>query len=117
MPDITIKHIDELSSYKDEGQFRYAGKDLGVSAWGMNVLKLPPHWEGYPDHNHTENGQEEVYVVLEGSGTLHADGKTWELQRGKFIRAGHAQKRKIVPGAEGITILAIGGTPGKAYTT
>jgi len=97
------------------GQFLYAGKGLGVTAWGMNVERLPAHWDEFPHHDHAENGQEEVYVVIDGDATLHADGQTWHLERGTLARVGPKQKRKIVPGEKGVTLLAIGGTPGKAY--
>ena len=121
MPDVTVKRIDELESYQGpggpSGQFLYAGKGLGVTAWGMNVLKLPPNWAGYPEHDHKRDGQEEVYVVLRGSARLEAEGKTWELEPGMLVRVGSGQRRKIVPGTEGVTLLALGGTPGKAYSS
>jgi uncharacterized cupin superfamily protein len=113
MPDVTVKTFDELDSY--QSQFLYAGKGLGVTAWGMNVLKLPPEWSEYPEHDHVADGQEEVYVVLEGSARLDAGGKTWKLEPGTLARVGFAQRRKITPGPRGCTLLALGGTPGKAY--
>src|SRR4029079_1745269 len=113
MADVTVKRIEELESY--HGQFIYAGKGLGVSAWGMNVLKLPPGWGGYPDHDHAEDGQEEAYVVLEGSATLTADGESWVLEPGSLARVGPRQKRKIVPGPQGVTLLALGGVAGKPF--
>jgi mannose-6-phosphate isomerase-like protein (cupin superfamily) len=117
MTDVTVKRIDDLDSYPGPPakQFFYAAKGLGVTAWGMNVLRLPAAWDGYPDHDHAKDGQEEVYVVLEGSATLHAAGESFDLSRGILARVGPGQKRKIVPGPSGVTILAIGGTPGKAY--
>jgi mannose-6-phosphate isomerase-like protein (cupin superfamily) len=113
MPDVTVKHLDELDSHA--GQFLYAARGLGVTAWGMNVERLPPGWPDFPDHDHAEEGQEEVYVVLEGSATLYADGESWRLEPGILVRVGPEQKRKIVPGDDGVTLLALGGTPGKAY--
>lgn len=113
MADVTVKTIDEFEDYG--GQFFYAGKGLGVTAWGMNVERLPAGWQDFPDHDHSEQGQEEVYVVLEGDGTLYADGESWRLTAGTFARVGAEQKRRIVPGSDGITLLALGGTPGKAY--
>ena len=98
-----------------EGQFLYAGKALGVSAWGMNVLKLPPNWSDYPNHDHTKDGQEEVYVVLDGGATLSADGESWTMSPGMMARVGPTQKRSIKPGPKGVTILALGGPPGQAY--
>lgn len=115
MPDVTVKTIDALDSWKGEGHFRYAAKDLGVTAWGMNVLDLPPGWEEYPEHDHVEDGKEEVYLVLEGSATLHAGEETWTLEKGAMARVGPEEKRRFVPGESGVTMLALGGTPGQAY--
>jgi mannose-6-phosphate isomerase-like protein (cupin superfamily) len=116
MADVTIKRFDELESYKGEGGFCYAAKGLGVSAWGMNVLRLPAGWSDYPDHDHAKDGQEEVYVALEGSARMQAGDETFTLEPGLLVRVGPAQKRKITPGPNGVTLLALGGTPGKAYT-
>jgi mannose-6-phosphate isomerase-like protein (cupin superfamily) len=115
MADVTVKRFDELESYKNEGHFNYAARTLGVTAWGMNLLKLPPAWPDYPDHDHAKDGQEEVYVIIEGDATLHAGGETWKVLPGTFVRVGPQQKRKFVPGPKGVTIVALGGTPGKAY--
>jgi len=115
MADVTIKKFDDVESYQGQGRFLYAGRGLGVTAFGMNVLRLPPRWPDYPDHHHEQDGQEEVYVVLQGNARLTAGGESWDLVPGTLARVGAAQKRVILPGAEGVTILAIGGTPGKAY--
>lgn len=119
MPDVTIMHIEELESAQTpgvpEGLFRYAGKSLGVQAWGMNVLTLPPGWDRYPEHDHSDDGHEEVYVVLRGSATLHVGEHRFELAQGTFTRVGPSDARKIVPGPEGVTFIALGGTPDKPY--
>jgi hypothetical protein len=48
----------------------------------MQVLTLPPEWDGYPDHNHdattAEAGQEEVYIPLSGSAVLLAGDERYE---------------------------------------
>lgn len=113
MADVTVKGLDDLESY--ENAFLYAARGLGITAWGMNVLKLPAGWDGYPEHDHAEDGQEEAYVVLEGGGTLYAGDESWELAPGILARVGPEQKRRFVPGDDGATVLVIGGTPGKAY--
>ena len=113
MKDVTVKAFDELDNH--EGVFLYAAKGLGVSSWGMNIERLPANWDGYPVHDHAEDGQEEVYVVLEGSAKLQADDESWELTPGNMARVGPAQKRTVVPGDGGATLLVIGGTPGKAF--
>jgi mannose-6-phosphate isomerase-like protein (cupin superfamily) len=120
MSDVTVKKVGEIGYYQGPGEipgikFRHAAKDLGVTAWGMNVLELGPNVLGYPEHDHAKDGQEEVYAVLEGSATLHSGDRTWPLEKGAMVRVDPSVKRKIVPGATGATILAIGGTPGSAF--
>jgi mannose-6-phosphate isomerase-like protein (cupin superfamily) len=122
MIDVTVKQFDELEqhtgNFQAGQQFLYAGKSLGVSAWGMNIIRMPPNWDEYPEHDHVmdvADGQEEVYVVLSGNGKLKAGEESWSIAPGTLVRVGPAQKRKLVPGDEGLTVLALGGTPGKAY--
>ena len=114
MADYAVKRIDEMEAIYGGG-FKRARAELGVTAFGMQVMDLPPNLDQYPEHDHGEDGQEEVYVVLEGSGRLAADGQTWDLVPGTLARVGAGQKRTITPGPGGATILALGGTPGKAY--
>ncbi len=120
MTDPTIKRLDEIDYYRGDHEipgirFHFAGKQLGVSAWGMNVLSFDPDVDGYPEHDHVGDGQEEVYVVLRGSVTLITGDQRAVLEAGTMARVGPATKRKLLPGPEGATVLAIGATPGKAY--
>ncbi len=115
MPDVTVKAIDEMETLFD-GIARRARAELGVTAWGMQVMTLPPEWDGYPDHAHgagtEEAGQEEVYIPLAGSATLVAGGEAFELRPGVMARVAPAQRRRILPGPEGIRFVALGGVVG-----
>jgi mannose-6-phosphate isomerase-like protein (cupin superfamily) len=82
----------------------------------MQVENFPPHFEHFPEHDHAHDGQEEVYTALSGSATLHADGQDYVLEPGVFARVGPGVTRKITTGDEPIQLLAIGGTPGAAYS-
>ena len=89
MPDVTLARVDEMETIY-EGVARRARAALGVTAWGRQVMTLPPDWDGYPNHSHDasteEAGQEEVYIPLEGSALLTADGETYELRPGVMVR-------------------------------
>lgn len=118
MPDVTVMAIDDMDGIYD-GMVRRARASLGVTGWGMQVLTLPPSWDGYPSHEHGpaayDPNQEEVYVPLDGAATLVADGAEYELVPGTMARVGPTQLRRILPGPEGVRLLALGGAPG-AFT-
>jgi quercetin dioxygenase-like cupin family protein len=78
-------------------------------------MNLPPNEDRYPEHDHAHDGQEEVYVTLEGAATLTVGDEEHRLEPGVWARVGPAERRKIVTGDEGARILALGGTPGKAF--
>jgi mannose-6-phosphate isomerase-like protein (cupin superfamily) len=115
VPDVTYRRIDEMDAIYD-GIARRARAELEVSSFGMQIMSLPPDWDGYPEHDHgpaaTDAGQEEVYLPLEGAGTLHADGEEYELRPGVAVRVGAEQSRRIVPGGQGLRFVALGGAPG-----
>ncbi len=120
MADVQVKRIEEIEFFQGPKaipgiRFHPAARALGVTAWGMNVLDIEPGCTGYPEHDHARDGQEEVYLVLRGGATLKAGDESVELAAGMLVRVGPKQRRKIVPGPEGVTLLAVGGTPGKAY--
>jgi uncharacterized cupin superfamily protein len=97
-------------------RFRAARQAMGVSAWGMNVIDIDAQCSGYPAHDHKHDNQEEVYVVLDGSVVLIADGVERVLQQGDMVRVEPSVMRKLVTRGDAVTVLAIGGTPGLAYT-
>lgn len=120
MTEVTIRRIGDCDPYQGPGaidgiRFRALGRELGITAWGMNVLEIEAGCTGYPEHDHANDGQEEVYVVLAGSGKLVSSEGEFAMETGMLFRVGPGAKRKLLSGREGLTVLAIGGTPGKAY--
>jgi quercetin dioxygenase-like cupin family protein len=111
---VTVKRLDEFEAVFGGGMRRVRA-GLGVSSFGMQVVELPPNFEGYPDHSHGHDEQEEVYTLLSGKATLRTGGEDHELEPGMFARVGPTEKRKLVTGEEGARILALGAVPGKVY--
>lgn len=121
MDGITALKRDQIPAYTGPHtipgiRFRAARDLLGVSAWGMNIIELDPDCGGYPVHDHLEDGQEEVYVVLEGSAVLVIGDAERVVTAGELIRVAPHVKRGFVTRETGVVLLAIGGTPGQAYT-
>jgi mannose-6-phosphate isomerase-like protein (cupin superfamily) len=115
MSDVAVKRIEEFDS-PNGGGFCRARAGLGVTAFGMQVENFPPNFEHFPEHDHTDDGQEEVYTALSGSATLHAAGKGYALEPGVFARVGPGVTRKITTAGEGVQLLAIGAIPGRPYS-
>jgi mannose-6-phosphate isomerase-like protein (cupin superfamily) len=115
MPDYTAKRFDEMAARKG-GAFKLARHSLGVTSFGMQVLDLPAGaGEFYPNHDHVDDGQEEVYVVLGGGGAISIDGEEVALEPDMAVRVGPSSKRQLLPGDNGVRVLILGGVPGKGY--
>ncbi len=126
-----IADIDAIDGVLEGISFHKAAAGLGVSAFGISIIDLAAGAGDYPEHDHSEDGlggqmfakrpqqlgQEEVYAALRGSGTLEADGERYPIDADHIARVGPEVKRKVIPGAEGIRLLVIGGTPGEPYAT
>jgi uncharacterized cupin superfamily protein len=114
MSQVTIKKVEDFDS-PNGGGFCRARAGLGVSAFGIQVENFPANFEHFPEHDHADDGQEEVYTLLAGSATLYVDGESFALEPGVFARVAPEATRKITTGSEGCRVLAIGGTPGAVY--
>jgi mannose-6-phosphate isomerase-like protein (cupin superfamily) len=115
MGNYAVKRIDEMEAVFG-GAFKRARAELGVESFGMQILDMPPETgDRYPEHDHGEDGQEEVYVVLRGSGEIEIDGERHPLDTETMARVGPGVKRKLFAGPEGVRVLALGGVAGKPY--
>ena len=114
MANYTVKKIDEMEAIYG-GAFKRARAELGVSSWGMQIMDLPPNLDQYPEHDHSEDGQEEVYLPLRGSAEIEIEGERHRLDPDTMVRVGPGVKRRIRTGSEGCRVLALGGAPGKLY--
>jgi mannose-6-phosphate isomerase-like protein (cupin superfamily) len=114
MSDYTAKQIKDMEAGFGGG-FVKARAELGVTAFGMQVIQLPPDYADYPEHDHAESAQEEVFVALSGSGWIEIDGERVELGSETIVRVGPEARRKVFAGPQGLRMLALGGCPGEPY--
>ncbi len=75
MDPYTVKRIDEMEA-SFLGSFKRARAELGVTAFGMQVIDFPPNNDLYPEHDHAQDGQEEVYWAVSGEGEIEVEGDT-----------------------------------------
>jgi len=94
-----------------EGRLKRVRQALGVSAFGINQLHLDAGASGSA-HDEAASGQEEVYFVLEGSGTMAVDGDTVELVPGRYVFVPPGTARQLTAGPHGLTWICVGCPPG-----
>jgi mannose-6-phosphate isomerase-like protein (cupin superfamily) len=115
MSDVSAKRYSEMEGAFGGGM-RKVRAELGLRAFGVQSMHMPPNYDGYPMHDHASSGQEELYVTLSGSGTMEVEGgESIALDPEVAVRVGPAQRRKVIAGPEGIRLLVVGGTPGAVY--
>jgi quercetin dioxygenase-like cupin family protein len=115
MGDYTAKHLNDMQA-SFGGGFVKVRAELGVTSFGMQVIRMPPGaGEQYPEHDHAGDGQEEVYTALKGSGWIDVEGDRVELEPGVFVRIAAGTKRKVQSGDDGLEKLVLGACPGKSY--
>ena len=132
MADVTHVKIEDIEAIEGvlEGiRFHKAAAGLGVSSFGISIVEMAPGADEYPEHDHSAEGiggqmfakrpgqlgQEEVYIALQGSGAVEADGERYPLDQDHIVRLGPEVRRKVMPGPDGLRLLALGATPGEAY--
>lgn len=114
MGEYTVKRIDEMEAVY-LGAFKRARAELGVESFGLQVIDLPPGFENYPEHDHANDGQEEVFMAIKGGGEIEIDGQRFPLDPDHMARVASGTKRKVWPGAEGMRMVIVGGVPGAVY--
>jgi quercetin dioxygenase-like cupin family protein len=106
--------IDEMEAIW-RGSYKRARGELGVTAFGLGVMDLPPNFDRIARHVHTFDGQEEVYIPLSGSGWIDVGTERIHVDTGTAVRVGPTASRTVISGPDGIRVLMVGGTPGKPY--
>ena len=89
-----------------ELEARFARRDLGGETLGLSLMKLAPRFRVPFGHKHAR--QEEVYVVVRGSGRVKVEDEIVELGQWDAIRFGRGTMRAMEAGPNGIEYIAFG---------
>ena len=101
--------LDDLGSNFDGPpglEFRAATMPLGLEKSGLSYQRVPAGFR-FP-YGHTHETQEEVYVVVGGTGRMKLDEEVVELEQWDAVRVPPGTWRGYEAGPEGLEILVIG---------
>jgi len=105
--EFTVSSLEELG----EGHgFRKVRAALGVTAFGVNAIVFPAHYEG-PNHFH--DTQDELYFVHRGTATFTFTGDEHVVEEGGLVHVESTTHRQISNRTdEDLVILVVGGKDG-----
>jgi tetratricopeptide (TPR) repeat protein len=116
MSEYAVARLDEIEEVTDGREpWRPVRRHFGITSFGVNT------WSGRNAgdriiNEHDEAGEdEELYLVHSGRATFELDGERVDAPAGTFVFAAPGVKRTAFAEEPDTTIVAVGGTPGKAY--
>ena len=103
--------VGSLDSMGEGYGFRKVRKALGVTAFGVNAIVVPP---GFTSGYHLHETQEELYICLQGPMTIEFDGGgVHTLQAGDMARVDpEVPRRTGNPGPNDVIFVCVGGKDG-----
>jgi uncharacterized cupin superfamily protein len=112
MPSYKVANLKEVEDqapkfgHSPDLEARFAGSALELESSGVSYQRLAPDIRAPFGHKHSE--QEELYVVVGGSGRLKLDDDVVELKAWDAVRVAPEVTRAFEGGPDGIEILAFG---------
>lgn len=107
----SVVHVANIAPAGPGGAVRFVRRELGVKAFGINWFEVPPGMAG-PEHDEVDSGQEEVNVIVRGSGVYRIEGDEVPFEAGMVFRFDPETTRQLVAGEGGVTMIAVGARPG-----
>lgn len=86
---VNYEDVDQVSN-----AMHFLSEPLETEQVGVTIARCDPGWNSRP-HDHTENGHEEVYVLIEGEATVVVDGESVEIETGDALWIAPDSTRQI----------------------
>ena len=111
------RDVDDMApGFGMEGiEARFARQPLGMEQHGITLFRYEPNTRVPFGHHHED--QEEVYVVLKGSGRIKIEDEIVEFEQWDAIAVPGDKMRCVEAGPDGAEILASGGAAGQDKST
>lgn len=97
-------------NYKETGTshgMHFLRDELECEEHGLTVVDAEPGWEG-PEHDHVDEGHEEVYFLVEGDAAVAIDSEEVPLEPGDAVRVPPDASRQILNGDTHSQLLLTG---------
>jgi len=117
MSNYTVANLDEIEEISDgRSPMRPVRHHLGITSFGVNAWTAKDAGDQLiNEHDESDDGQEELYLVHQGHAVFELDGERLDAPTGTLVSVRPSVKRTAFAEEPGTTLIALGGTPGKAY--
>jgi tetratricopeptide (TPR) repeat protein len=117
MSSYAVAHLDDIDEISDGRQpWRPVRHHFGITAFGINAWTAADAGDRIiNEHDEADDGNEELYFVQQGRAVFELDGERLDAPAGTFVSVSPGVKRTAFAEEPETTIIAVGGTPGKAY--
>jgi hypothetical protein len=105
-----VENAAEKFGFAPDMEARFAARDLGLQNSAISYQALAPNFRQPFGHKHGE--QEELYVVLHGSGRIKIDDEVIELKALDAVRVPPEAERALEGGPDGMAFVAFGAPGG-----
>jgi quercetin dioxygenase-like cupin family protein len=109
-----VAQLEDIEEVQDgRCPFRPVRYHLGITAFGVNSWTADKG--GRIINEHTQDDEEELYVVLRGSATFEVGEEKIDAPAGTLVFVSPDEGRTAFAEEDGTTVLAIGAVAGEAY--
>jgi tetratricopeptide (TPR) repeat protein len=118
MSGYTVAQLDQIDEVSDgRCPWRPIRQHFGILSFGANAFTAREAGDRLiNEHDESEeDAHEELYLVQQGRARFELDGEQVDAPAGTFVFASPGVKRTAFAEEPGTTLIALGGTPGKAY--
>ncbi len=104
---VNLKEIEDSAGESNpQVEARFARKHIDSEHLGVSFFRYAPGHRSESGHSHTV--QEEVYVVVAGSGKAWLDGEIVDLGPWDVLRIAPQTVRALAAGPDGLELIAVG---------
>lgn len=106
---LNLKELENMSlkyGHDKDMEARFATKPLGLTTSGLGLQKVLPGRTIPFTHRHKV--QEEVFIVIHGSGIIHLDDQSVPLKQWDAVRVAPEVVRSLEGGPDGLEVIITG---------
>ena len=116
MSGYSVARLDEIDEISDgRCPLRPVRQHFGITSFGINAWTGREAGDRIINEHDEADEHEELYLVQQGRAVFEVDGERLDAPAGTFVSVAPGVTRTAFAEEPGTTIVAVGGSPEKAY--